>query len=154
MAEKITELYIALESRMNRLHETRKIPDRFYNTYTCVCKENNKCIHEQSVFHKFMMGIRPENVTSAKELPDEFLKILDKYYPHLAQAEIAGADLANMIVCAYNTCCQYGKALSNRLSQLYRQASINDKQMAETLEEFEEQLRLMSQSTANNEPTD
>ena len=151
MADKITELYIMLESRMKTLHEAKKIPDRFYNNYVCVCKAHNKCIQEQSVFHKYMMGIRPENVTTAKEMPEDILKVLRKSFPQLDEADIAGADLANLVICAYNGCCQYGKALANRLSQLYRQASLGDSRLAEILEDFEEAMREMNAQAQQTE---
>lgn len=147
MAEKITELYIKLESRMKKLHEEKKIPEKFYNTYVSVCTAHNNCIKDQGIFHKFMMGIRPENVTSTKELPPEFLDILKRSFPAVAEAEISGPDLANLVICAYNSCCQYGRSLANRLSQLYKQASISDSTLADMLEEFEAEMQKMNPNT-------
>ncbi|MBQ8826302.1 MAG: hypothetical protein IJ007_04345 [Oscillospiraceae bacterium] len=140
MADRITELYIRLERRMKALHESNKLPDGFFNTYACVCRANAKCIQEQNVYHKFMTGIRPEELGSAKELPAEMVKILERSFPLFAETGIAGGDLANLVVSEYNACCQYGKALSNQMVQLYRQTAENDSRMAEILKEFEDTM--------------
>ena len=140
MADRITELYIRLERRMKALHENNKLPDGFFNTYACVCRANAKCIQEQTVYHKFMTGIRPEDVGSSKDIPAEMMKILERSFPQLTETEISGGDLANLVIGEYNACCLYGKALSNRMVQLYKQAAADDSRMAEILKEFEDTM--------------
>lgn len=149
MADRITELYIRLERRMKALHESNKLPEGFFNNYACVCRANAKCIQEQTAYHKFMTGIRPEDVGSAKDIPADMLKILERSFPNLTETEISGGDLANLVVSQYNACCQYGKALSNRMVQLYQQAAADDSRMAEILKEFEDTMLEMNKQDNN-----